>query len=160
MSWVSKDLADADASRAFQAVRKLATIPPETIALCRENLKPAPSTNEKRLRQLLADLDSPRFAIRQRATAELEKIVDDIEPLLRKALQEVQTVEVKKRLEKILTVIGDPSPERLRQVRALEVLELIGTPEAVRLLDELARGAPSARLTRDAAATRNRLRSR
>jgi len=155
-----EDLAGTDAPKAFQAVRRLATIPAEAVALCRENLKPAPSTDEKRLRQLLADLDSPRFAVRQRATAELEKMVDGVEPLLRKALQEAQTVEVKKRLEGILIHLGDPGPERLRQTRALEVLELVGTPEAVKLLDELARGSPAAGLTRDTAATRDRLRSR
>ena len=86
--------------------------------------------------------------------------VDDIEPLLRKSLQESESVEMKKRLEGILARVRAPGPDRLRQARTVEVLELVATPEAVKLLDELAGGAASARLTRDAAAARDRLRKR
>jgi hypothetical protein len=39
------------------------------------------------------------------------------------------------------------STERTRDLRALEVLEAIGTPEGCRLLDELAKGEPRAQLT-------------
>ena len=41
--------------------------------------------------------------------------------------------------------------------RAVEVLEGLGTPEAKKLLEELARGAPGAALTRDADAALKRL---
>jgi hypothetical protein len=47
--------------------------------------------------------------------------------------------------------------EELRRVRAVEVLELIGTPEARRLLEELAGGEPAARLTREASSSLRRL---
>ena len=47
--------------------------------------------------------------------------------------------------------------ERLRQARALEVLEAMGTPEARTLLDELAKGAADAWLTRDAKTALERL---
>jgi hypothetical protein len=43
-----------------------------------------------------------------------------------------------------------PSPEQLQALRAVEALELAGSPEAHRLLEVLARGAPEARLTREA----------
>ena len=45
----------------------------------------------------------------------------------------------------------------LRPTRALELLEHLGTPEARRLLQTLASGNPSARLTIDAAAALRRL---
>jgi hypothetical protein len=43
-----------------------------------------------------------------------------------------------------------PFGERLQQLRAVEVLEQIDTPEALRVLESLARGAAAARLTEDA----------
>jgi hypothetical protein len=44
----------------------------------------------------------------------------------------------------------------LRQVRALELLEWVGTEEAKALLKELAKGAPSAALTERAKAALKR----
>jgi hypothetical protein len=45
----------------------------------------------------------------------------------------------------------------LRQTRALEALEQIRSPEARKLLERLAAGAPEARLTREAQAALERL---
>jgi len=44
-------------------------------------------------------------------------------------------------------------------VRAVEAIEAMGTPEAAPFLGDLADGALSARLTREAGAARGRLRS-
>jgi hypothetical protein len=48
----------------------------------------------------------------------------------------------------------------LRTLRALQVVESVGTPEARELLESLARGAPYARLTREAKASLSRLAKR
>jgi hypothetical protein len=48
-------------------------------------------------------------------------------------------------------------PELLQSLRAVAVLEDIGTPQARRLLEELANGAPEARLTREAKSSLRRL---
>jgi hypothetical protein len=48
-------------------------------------------------------------------------------------------------------------PEDLRHIRAVEVLEGLGTPEARNLLEELAKGAADATLTREAKASLRRL---
>jgi hypothetical protein len=48
-------------------------------------------------------------------------------------------------------------PERVQALRAVEVLEWIGTPEARKVLEALATGAPAARLTREARASLGRL---
>ena len=48
-------------------------------------------------------------------------------------------------------------PDALRSVRAVEVLEGIGESEAVELLAEWAKGAPEARLTREAKLALERL---
>jgi hypothetical protein len=50
-----------------------------------------------------------------------------------------------------------PTPKRLRELRAVEVLERIAAPAARAELKRLAGGAPEAGLTRDAAAALKRL---
>jgi hypothetical protein len=47
--------------------------------------------------------------------------------------------------------------EIVQMVRAVEVLERIGTPEAKQLLHTLAKGAPGARLTRESQGAIKRL---
>jgi hypothetical protein len=64
---------------------------------------------------------------------------------------------VRQRLEGIVASLALPAGERLRELRAVEVLERIGDAEARRLLEALSRGAPDARLTRDARAVLGRL---
>jgi len=49
------------------------------------------------------------------------------------------------------------SPERLTAMRALEVLELAGTPEAGRLIKSLAEGTPGAPATEEAQEALGRL---
>jgi hypothetical protein len=61
-------------------------------------------------------------------------------------------------LREILARLDEGKPEQLRTARAVEALEWMATPEAGRLLGELARGAAGAGLTREAAAARDRLR--
>ena len=53
-----------------------------------------------------------------------------------------------------------PSPEQARALRAVEVLEHVGTAEAKRVLETLAAGAAEARLTQEARASLRRLDAR
>jgi hypothetical protein len=128
--------------------------------LLRQRLRPAQPADPRRVAQLLADLDGNEFAVRQRAAEELEKLADLVEPALRKALAEKPSPEVRKQLERILEGLEREhlSAEQLRTFRALEAVELVGTPEAKELLAALAGGTPAARLTRWAKAALERLR--
>jgi hypothetical protein len=67
-------------------------------------------------------------------------------------------LEVRQRIKQILDKL-DPAAdaERLRALRALQVLEYIGTPEAREHLRRLAKGVAHAQLTREAAAALERL---
>ena len=53
-----------------------------------------------------------------------------------------------------------PAPGWLQQMRALQVLEMIGTPEARALVEELAKGDPDSWLTQQAREAQRRLENR
>ncbi|HZY87602.1 MAG TPA: WD40 repeat domain-containing protein, partial [Gemmataceae bacterium] len=152
------ELASADAEAAFRAVRRLAASPGEAVPFLRGRLKPVPPVPPERVRRLLADLDGADFATRRRAETELKGLADVVASELRKALEKGPSAEVQRELRRALEGLGKPTPERLRAVRAVEALEWAATPEAARLLGELAKGAPGATLTAEAAAARDRLR--
>jgi WD40 repeat protein len=151
------DLASEDAARAYQALWLLAAMPERAVPLLRDRLRPAAAAAPEHIARLVADLDSDRFAVRQRAEEELGNLLDVAEAALRAALAGQPSVEVRRRIEVLLNQL-DPctSPERLRALRALEVLEQIGTPEAQQVLEKLAQGAPQARLTQEAKAALRR----
>jgi hypothetical protein len=86
--------------------------------------------------------------------------VDVAEPALRRALAGRPSLEVRQRLEKLLDQLAHPSPDVLRALRAIEVLESVGTAEAKAVLGKLAAGQPGAGLTREAKAALRRLECR
>jgi RNA polymerase sigma factor (sigma-70 family) len=151
-------LAGGDAARAWDAVAALASCE-RTPAFLRERLRPIPVVEERRLARLVADLDSEQFAVREQARAELERLGESARAALRRALDGKPSAEVRRRAEALLEKLDGPTlpPERLRALRALEALEQLATPDARRLVEELARGAPEAWLTREARATLGRL---
>jgi hypothetical protein len=67
-------------------------------------------------------------------------------------LQDTPPAELRLRVEALLNRLdaATPSAERLRSLRALEVLEHLGTPEARAALETLTKGAPGAWLTEEA----------
>jgi hypothetical protein len=107
---------------------------------------------------MVGRLDSPRFADRERATAELEALGEDALPLLRKLAAGGVTAEQNRRLQRVLERLAGPpwGAEQLRQLRAVEALSIAGTPDAKRMLAELAAGHAEARLTREATAALDR----
>jgi hypothetical protein len=110
----------------------------------------------ERVGELVRQLDSPRFPERGRAEAELEKLAPRVEASLRRAMQDVPSLEVRRRLGRILDRLDAGPPEVLRARRAVEALEWMATPAATEFLDVLAGGAPEAVLTREATAARDR----
>jgi hypothetical protein len=153
------DLRSEDATAAFRAVRRLINVPEQVVPFLRQQVPPAAPVEAKRLARLIADLDKEGFEIRQQATTELEKLGEQAEPALRKALAGQSTPEARRRLEQLVEKLAGPvtSPDRLRVLRVVEVLEHIGTSEARQVLEGLAKGVPEARLTREAKASLERL---
>jgi hypothetical protein len=153
------DLAGADTEKAEAALAALVARPEDAVRLAKRHLRPAAPLPAARLGKLLADLEAEEFTVRDRAEKELERLDELVESALRRALAKATSADLQRRLKKLLeradklTLDG----ESLRAVRAVELLERIGSPAARKLLGELAKGAADARLTRDARAALERL---
>jgi hypothetical protein len=152
------DLASTDAAVAYRAIGTFRESPVQATRFLGRHLKPVPPADPKRLAEAIRDLDSEQFAVRQRATQELERLGPMAEPALREVLAGQPNAEVQRRVNQLLARLE--GPERLRQLRAVEVLEFIETVDARALLTAWAAGVPDAPLTKDAAATLDRLEKR
>ncbi len=155
-------LTNADAEMAYHAMRSLEKTPEATVTLFEERLKAVAAVAPQRLQKLVSELDSDKFATRDRATQELEKLGELAEATLQQTLTEKNSAEQRRRIENLLERLGgiEEDPERLRALRAVEVLEWVGTPAAQALLKRLAQGATTARLTEAARKALERLRQR
>jgi hypothetical protein len=125
-------------------------------------LKAIVPPDEKLVRRWIADLDSDDFATRQAALKELSRLGELIEPIAKNALAGKVPLETRRRLQGLLQAIPiiPPTPDDLRQLRAVQALELINSPEARSLLQALAKGDPGARQTREAMESLDRLAKR
>jgi RNA polymerase sigma factor (sigma-70 family) len=145
-----------DAPVAYQAVRKLAASPAPVVEFLRQQIKAVAPIDAKRIAELIAALDSDDFQARQRAETELENLGELASPACRKALAGRPSVEAYRRLERLrkkqLAEARNLSAERVRLLRAVEVLERAGTDEARKLLATLAKGAEGALVTEQASA--------
>lgn len=145
------DLAKPDSAVAFAAARKLLTDRTQTVALLAHRLRPVPAADAEKISQLITDLGGS-FDARRKAIAELERLGElTVEPL-KAAAAKNPPLDLKQRIEKLIEKAGTRKllGDQLRELRAVEVLELAATPEAKKVLDTLAKGAPDARLTREA----------
>lgn len=147
-------LSGGDPARAHPAAVKLIAHPGLAVPLLRDRLLPVPAPDPEKIAGLLADLDAREFGTRQRAATELEKLGELIEPALKEALAAQPGLERRQRLElvqdRLISAAAKPPAEQLQALRAVEVLERIGTEDAREVLRKLAGGAAGARLTREA----------
>jgi WD40 repeat protein len=156
-----QELASDDPATAYQAMGKLLHVPGVAVPLLKEHLQPVSEAEVSRVARLIADLNHDRYSIREEAMAELTGLGDVIVPALLKTLGGKPSLEVKRRAMRILNDLRDgkatPRGEVLQQLRAVELLEYVGMPEARAVLQTLAAGAPAAALTEDARAALGRL---
>jgi RNA polymerase sigma factor (sigma-70 family) len=132
--------------------------PRQVIAFFKERVQPIPRLADPELAKLIARLDDDDSAEREKASRALEALEEAAEPALRQAAKESASAEVRRRAEKLLeTLEGPVTAERLRVLRAIELLEYYATSEAKTLLARLADGAPLAQRTREAKASLRRL---
>jgi WD40 repeat protein len=135
------DLADLDGTKAGQAMAALDAAPGPAVELLRDRLKfVGVVIDPKKLEKFVADLGSEEFVVRERASAALAAAGGAAEQVIRKALEKSPGPEARRRLQELLDRLDDKSatPERLRAIRAIEVLERLGTTPARKLLARLA----------------------
>jgi hypothetical protein len=146
------DLASADARKAGAAITGFIPVADQSVKALGTRLQAIEPLEERRLAQLLADLDTDVFARRQSASDALAEYGDRIEEMLRGELKQNVPIEVRRRIQVLLDKIevGAMPLATLQRLRAIEVLERIGTPSACRTLERLAAGAPEAWETRAA----------
>jgi RNA polymerase sigma factor (sigma-70 family) len=157
------DLAAADAARGYQAVWALAAAPRQALPLCRDRLLRSPAAKDpqlpQRLARLIADLDADDFEVREKATLELGRLGKAAEPAVRQALDKPASLEARRRLERVLAPLQEQglSRETLQALRAFEMLEQVGTPEAEEVLKKVAKDAADDSLKQEAQAALARL---
>lgn len=156
------DALAGDTAQAYAAVFALATSPERASAVLAERLPAAPTLEQQQILQWIKDQSEPAFVKRDEAAKQLRQRGAAVAPYLRAALKEQHALETRRRLEELLRAVEVPglSPERLREERALQILEMLGTPEARRLLAALAQGAAGSPRTTSARAALMRLRER
>jgi sugar lactone lactonase YvrE len=156
------DLAGEDAYKAHRAIWALDTAGPHVVSFLKERLQPVPEPDSDAIKRLIADLDHEKFAVRQQAALRLRQLGERAVPLLREALAQRPPLEARLRLEELLSRAEAPptSGEQIRALRAVESLERIGTADARQVLQRLAGGMTTARLTRAACASLDRLAQR
>jgi hypothetical protein len=152
-------LADRDDKKAERATWDMAAGHAAAVEYVAGRLPPLPKLDEAQVRKAIADLDSDDFAVRKQAQERLAAWGGQITPLL-EAQAKNPSAEVRATIRRLLEAVEQnvpASPELAREVRAVKMLELIATPEAVQLLDKLASATPGAERTRAAKDALDRL---
>lgn len=151
------DLANPSLPTAHRAMRAFVNTPAQAVTFLKGRLRPV--AKECDVPKVIRQLDSNDFKIRRKAAKELEAVGAVALSGLEKALRSRPSVEFRLRAERLLTKLQkQPIPrEELRGLRAIDVLEHIGTPEARAVLDTMGKGASSSGQTQEARAALRRL---
>jgi WD40 repeat protein len=155
-------MAAANPAESYRATSALIRAPGATVPFLEKHLKPTVPAEGKDVNRLIEELDDESFDVREKAERQLAAHRGHWEAKMRSALAKDPPDETRTRLQRVLDGPDEAvaSPERLRELRAVQVLEAIGSDEARRLLRTLAGGAADAVLTREARAALDHLASR
>jgi WD40 repeat protein len=154
------DLRSEDAAVAFNAIKRLARSAAAALPFLREKVAPVAPPDPAQVSRLIGDLDHKEYRRREAAARALAGLGERVREPLQKALTGRAPPELRERIERLLASDERPTLDQLRRLRALEAVEVAGTPEAAKLLAYWASGAPGASFTKDADAASARLSAR
>jgi WD40 repeat protein len=152
-----EDLRSANGEKAFSAMQVLGSSSRDAVPFLRSKVAPVQMPPEERVRGLIADLDHREYRRRESATRALADFGDCVRGPLEGELKGNISSESRERIEKVLAKAEEPTPELLRMLRAVEVLEVIGGKDCAEALSHWSSGAEGARLTREAKAAAKRM---
>jgi WD40 repeat protein len=155
-------LTDSDPVSSYPAMWTMAKSRDAAVAFLRKRLQPAAHRDPTRIAELVEKLGSNRVEEREGARTELRLFGSAAEPALYTALRGKLVLPVRVQVEKLLATIAEHpiAPEELQRLRGVQVLEMIGSAEAIGLLEDLASGHVTAPLTREASAALRRVTGR
>jgi WD40 repeat protein len=169
-----KDLAGENAEHAYASAWAFVNTPKEAVLFLGVQNSLFAATDIGKIQRWIEDLDSNKFAERERASQELGLILDEAEGHLKKALLGNPSAEARHRIDLLLQAkTSGFSGKKLQRFRVIEILErIVGSgagaapgPDptrlaAVTLLKKFAAGPPEARMTAEAKASLKRLERR
>lgn len=143
---------------AYKIVWALMAHPERAMQVLSKRILADEGATEKEIRELVVNLASAKFGQRDVAMRRLKQIGTRSLPALEDALKKSPDLETTRRIQELLkTVETSLTPETLRDQRGLQVLEMIATPEAQKLLAVIAGGDAGAGKTRLAQAALERM---
>jgi hypothetical protein len=117
-------------------------------------LKPAAAPSADSLAELIKKLDSDSFNVREQAGHELQQYGLAAEKALRQAAKNKPSAEASRRIDKLL---ADLDGVWVQTLVALKLLEELPPASARPLLENMIKGDPDSRLTREASVLLQRL---
>ncbi len=160
-----KNLASADAAVRNPSLWTLGACGAASVPRINARLKyPEAAETVRHIRRSIADLDAPRYAIRERAVKKLEIYGTTALPFLEQALKASPSPEWRMRLEKLVAKCKSeefvPTAAQSMIVRMMRILEQSETPEAKSILEKLSKANLEGGLSLDAKAALERMAKR
>lgn len=159
-SW--SEMADDDAGKAYSAMQHLSRGGDAVVEFLAMKLTSTEPAANQRLIALIAALDADAFAEREAARKALAELGEAAAPALQRALRETQSAEVRNRVEVLLAELKQVKAggQAIRQLRAVEVLRMIGSARAAEVLERVATARAGSLVATRAADAAQRLKSR
>ena len=155
-------LADGDTDIAAASANVLLSDPRQTIQWMESRLTAGEVIDDQQLPLLIADLGGDDVRASLRAAVRLKSFGSKASPALFQSLAKTSSASVRRRIEDVLQSIGKfpIPPKELQRTRAIQLLEQIGSENAVKILSRLARTSPATKSSEDAKQALQRLKRR
>jgi hypothetical protein len=108
----------------------------QAVQFLHDKIKPDIKVDQAEFKQILEELDSDTYTVRLKAREKLAQIAPGIWPVIRDAIKDAKSSEVRDALEAAMIKVAPPTAGQ--ETRAVMALERIGSEEAVKLLGTFA----------------------